>query len=351
MADTPDIEIGREVLPKTRVYLDIKYWIYLRDAARGQPADDSHARLLEVLRAGVARGTHVCPIEVTVFTELMKQGNLERRLDAARVMDQLSQRVALKPFEARVQAEVLHFLYSRLRPDATLHPVEELVWTRPMYMMGKMLPVPKHASPEAARWLQEQVDVLFRSYGIEQMLSTAGNDLTWPRSDTNALATYINTQNDAHTHEVRSAGQAYEVELRGAFAAFEPLLSEALKYFATLQPDYEAAMQATMAMTRHRPLVEYMADAALSDGAAQLFPTFHLIATAYSRVRWDQGRQYRPNDFEDFLHAAAALPYCNAFFTERSLSALVNQGADSLARVLGTHVVASPEEAIAFLGG
>ena len=43
MADTPDIEIGREVLPKTRVYLDIKYWIYLRDAARGQPVDDCNA--------------------------------------------------------------------------------------------------------------------------------------------------------------------------------------------------------------------------------------------------------------------------------------------------------------------
>ena len=351
MVDTLDLEIARQVLPRIRIYLDIKYWIYLRDAARGHAADRRHVELLEALRAAVARGTHVCPIELTVFAELVKQENQDRRLDAARVMDELSQRVALKPFRARIQAEVLHFLYSRLRPDAATHSVREVVWTCPMYMAGKLLPVPRKRPPEEVERIQRELDAIYRAYGLEQMLQTADDDTMWPRSDTDALAAYINTQNESHAHELRSPKHAYEVEFRAAFKAFEQELVEAVRHIATNFATPDAAMHAALEMTGHRPLADYIADAALAAGAADLFPTFHTLATVYSRVRWDRGRPYKSNDFEDFLHAAAALPYCNAFFTERSLSALVNQGATSLADDLGTYVVWSPDEAIAFLRG
>ncbi|MGB6223655.1 MAG: hypothetical protein WBG04_21665, partial [Haloferula sp.] len=53
------------------------------------------------------------------------------------------------------------------------------------------------------------------------------------------------------------------------------------------------------------------------------FPTFTIRAAFAAAVRWDQRRKYKRNDFHDFGHAAAALPYFDIFATERSLRHLL----------------------------
>lgn len=41
--------VAREALTKKRVYLDLKYWIFLRDAALGMPQKPVRAKLLEAM--------------------------------------------------------------------------------------------------------------------------------------------------------------------------------------------------------------------------------------------------------------------------------------------------------------
>ena len=54
-----------------------------------------------------------------------------------------------------------------------------------------------------------------------------------------------------------------------------------------------------------------------------LLPTIHVLATLYARMDWDAGRNYHPGDVADFGHAAAAIPYCNGFATDRALAKLL----------------------------
>ena len=58
---------------------------------------------------------------------------------------------------------------------------------------------------------------------------------------------------------------------------------------------------------------------------ASLLPTPHIGAVCHAAFRMDKQRKITGNDLYDFYHATAAAPYCDAFFTERPLRALLIQ--------------------------
>jgi hypothetical protein len=64
-----------EVLAKTRIYLDLRYWIFLRDANLDTSQRPVHRKLLDALVSGVEAGKVVCPITESVFFELERQGS------------------------------------------------------------------------------------------------------------------------------------------------------------------------------------------------------------------------------------------------------------------------------------
>ena len=78
-------------------------------------------------------------------------------------------------------------------------------------------------------------------------------------------------------------------------------------------------------------------------------PTLHVIASCHAAVRWNRGRRFKENDLLDFNHAAAALSYCDAFFTERSLQVLVTKGPLTLDKELSCEVVSDVHEAVELL--
>jgi hypothetical protein len=69
----------------------------------------------------------------------------------------------------------------------------------------------------------------------------------------------------------------------------------------------------------------------------------------HAAFRWNKGRQFESNDFFDFYHAAAAIGYCQAFFTERSLRAVVTEKNVALDSFHGCHVESSVPAAVSYL--
>src|SRR6266436_4161094 len=59
--------------------------------------------------------------------------------------------------------------------------------------------------------------------------------------------------------------------------------------------------------------------------ARRILRTLHIHASLHASVRWNKSRKLKPNDILDFHHAAAALAYCDAFFTERSVRNIATQ--------------------------
>lgn len=72
---------------------------------------------------------------------------------------------------------------------------------------------------------------------------------------------------------------------------------------------------------------------------ARLVPTVHTYAALHAQIRWNVARSFRVNDTADIGHAAAAVPYCNCFATERSLASLIGEA--KLNREYGISVVST----------
>jgi hypothetical protein len=76
-----------------------------------------------------------------------------------------------------------------------------------------------------------------------------------------------------------------------------------------------------------------------------MLPTLHISALCYSAMRWDKKRNLSANDIYDFQHAAAAIGYCNAFFTEKPLMNLLAQRHLGINADFGCTVISDVEEA------
>src|SRR5437868_2549697 len=69
------VELGRSLDPKIAVYLDINFWIVLRNVALGRDRSADASELLRLLRQAIADGKLFCPASESVFLELLKQSD------------------------------------------------------------------------------------------------------------------------------------------------------------------------------------------------------------------------------------------------------------------------------------
>jgi hypothetical protein len=134
------LTLAKEVLQKTRIYLDQKYWIYCRDAFDGDAANAQHKEILDHLVKLVDSGRVLCPISYSTLEETLKQGNLNRRRSTARLIDALGKGIALAPPQQQILIEFCHLWQSqRNQPDAIVSP-DHRVWTFASWSVGEWVP-------------------------------------------------------------------------------------------------------------------------------------------------------------------------------------------------------------------
>ena len=79
--------------------------------------------------------------------------------------------------------------------------------------------------------------------------------------------------------------------------------------------------------------------------AADVVRTLHIETSLHAAMRVDKARRFKPNDFYD-RHAAAALAYCEAFFTEGPLCDLASRRQLSLLGINVCRVATDVEDAL-----
>ena len=134
------IELGRTLHGRSKVYLDTRFWIIVRDAALGVRTDPASRKLLHHLRRGVANRRLVCPISASMFLELMKQPYTPgRRIGTAELIDELSLGVSMIPPQIMTGTEIRAFLL-RAKGETDLYSMQELIWTKVAYVLGDTYP-------------------------------------------------------------------------------------------------------------------------------------------------------------------------------------------------------------------
>lgn len=319
-----EMECADQVAARRSFYLDTRFWIHLRDADLGKPVPPVYNQLLSELRMEVAAGRIICPFAADMLAEVYKQSDLTTRLATARLIDELSLNISLQSEPERLATELRHGIQTVRQNAPRQEPLKRLVWTCSSFAVGHAMPsqTPFDTATELA--IQKSfLDTISRLGFVHQVLgmqdSFCQTGEMWQ-----GLAERLNQLNTENAKESKPRKQIEKEEFSGALEAYIPVLRNVIReiFVSEFKVKPHEAIEAELESAAFR-IGGMIVEAFRLDRLQGSFPTFCIRAGLATAVRWDQKRRYKPNDFHDLGHAAAALPYFDVFATEKSLKHLL----------------------------
>ena len=341
-----EICLGKELAGKRAVYLDTKYWILLRDANQGNGTLKS-TELLGILKRGVEEDKVFCPISPAVFIELLRQRSLSSRLATAELIDQLSLGSTFIGIEEIVYIEIEHFIRSTAGLHIS-HPLENLVWRKLSYVLGVPIVTNEILDPTTDLAIQKSFFDHMWTISLREVVETIGDTIS-PESHQQEFARKMNADISEHSDELRSFQQAYAAEARGIVDELGGLAFNVMRSIAQDQGIVLGKRDLNDRGVSENRWKNLLFFALVRNRARHLLRTLNIKASLYASLRWNKGRKFKANDLFDFSHASAALAYCDAFFTERSLHTMVTQQHVALDRLYRCYVASSEDDPIRFL--
>lgn len=340
------IQLSRKIASRRKIYLDLRFWIILRDAALGIREDDKSQLLLRLLRHGVKAGALLCPISAAIFFELMKQPFVpERRIATASLADELSMGVSLMR-QDRIQAtEIASFMIAASGSEG-LHDMQELVWTKAAYVLGDVYPVPKGVPAETVIEMQIMFFDLLWTMRLSDMVEQIGDHPGGP-DPWHEVTAETNAKCRQFAHEITSYKAAYDIELRGIAEELGSIAADILAQRAAIEVGREPTAE-------ERSRLDNVGRNAIYYGMRRpefrrVMRSVHVGAAIHASMRWDKDRRFKPNDWYDFQHAYGAVGYCDVFLTERSLHHLLSRPQVDLKGISDCVIVSNIDEANAVI--
>jgi hypothetical protein len=344
------LELASSLEHKKAIYLDIKFWIILRDVVTGVRNDPVDLELLSLLREGRGEEKIFCPISDSTFAELLKKADVKSREVTADLIDELSLGITLIPFHLRAGTELAHFLHSALTPNE-VYPLNQLVWSKLSYVMGFLHPRGTPFDSATELKMQEMFFEHMWTLSMREMVDRIGDHALPDPERFDALAARLNELNTQHAGDLRNFMQTYENEVHGILDVFMEVAIDIVSQMVQLKYGEGHQLSPEQRKEEGKRLHNLFFAAFKTERAKDVLPTLHILASLHAAIRWNRQQRLKANDFLDFQHATAALGYCDAFFTERPLRALVTASHLALDRRYGCDVIASPEDAVAYLRG
>jgi len=215
-------ELRQFISSRRMVYLDLKYWIWMRDPANA-PEPANAQQLLDLLKSKVKSGELLCPVSYPTLLELSKIGSAKVRLCQAQVMDELSGGIGLRNQFEIVEIEILSLLIQHAPPFASM-PVDP-VWTRVGNIIGEFSPEkPEFPIDLLERGCKVMFDV---SWAVTvQHLAQRMDRMPDLSSRWAATSARINEERKKHPRGQQSFEKLFSDELRGSSPSSNPKLLE-----------------------------------------------------------------------------------------------------------------------------
>ena len=324
------------------VFLDVNFWVAARQALTGESDAPELIALLGALRMAAGSGRMFFPVTADLIVEFSKQ----RPDDLAATMmlvDWLSLGVALVPHQERTVIEVEN-LMARCWPAHP--PVARPIWTSFAFAFGYEDLRPPGVDIDAATSLK-LTEIAWQAPPT-LLASQLDSQMFEAKADSERIAAYLNEQAAIYAEEIDRRETAVRIELEGASSMIEGIAASEARRIA------QAAKQpvpdgSDWSVATGRSIARMVARGLKLKPNQRLLGSLYVPAMLHAAVRGESGRRIKPNDVFDFRHAAAALPYCRAFFTDGPLRSLIKSGHMGLDKLYECEVAATPAEALAVL--
>ena len=310
-------QVARGIANTKVVYLDTNYWVRLRDAELGK-GSTSGVALLGRLRSLVASRKIVCVSHLTSMLEIAKQLENSARATTA-LVDELTEGVALAPTAELDALEIGIYMFAKA---GSTWPTPPLQWTclgqiaKSELSGGKVLPANLDNGRRHAV-LKSTADALWNL-----SLSEVFEAFNWKTK--HRLQSDLDPETLIRVEERKRTRPLGGNLRKTCEAEFADLMKQNLGLFEAefrklLSPIGVAALGAKLPLTARA-----MANHALKDYRAGTLgghlPGFVIRTELYSMYECDPAYKLSSNDWHDWQHASAALPYCQLFLTERRLA-------------------------------
>lgn len=293
---TKCLALGRQVNAKKKVYLDLKYWIYLRDVMIGRSSDTQQKELYNVLLGYAAEGRVVCPLSDHTWLEVWKQEDPDTRVATARVMDKLSKGVTLRSTDERVEIEMTHFLLTFSPPEnEELFCLANAVWTKIGYVLGHHFPASDALPQERKAALMKcLVDGYWTMSFEEQMILLGSREASPPYSVTDIEA--VNDARLERANEVKSYEDAYRQELAGIISSHVDVRRKVQGKTYTAFTGKQATNEDLNNPETMNLFQNLIYGAILKAGMEKTFPTITVNTALFAEYRVNKRRKFEPND-------------------------------------------------------
>jgi len=342
------LELQDKLRRRVCIYLDQKYWIYLRDAKAGTAQRKCHKKLLRLFEDLLADDRIICPVSSSTLSESLKIHVPERLKATARIIDEFSQGIAIRPMDERIRLEFFEAWDRRSSTSSNIRAARHFVWTTPALVDGLPLGTPPDNFPPSTaiaigKTIVDELVSMSFSKSLEFLLRAEPGI-----SDTvNRVVAAINDGRQ----EVQGNGLTFKVEFPRECADFitgggliEDGRIEEPVYHPYTQPDECLAVEVPEVFEFLLALTKRVA----LESEAGAFPSMYIWSGLHA-VGKTTDSKYEANDIMDFDHACAAVPYCDAFLTERRLARWLRQKPLSVMDHFDCEIFGNDDDAIAYL--
>lgn len=201
--------------------------------------------------------------------------------------------------------------------------IRQLVWTRLSFVMGELFPSGTPFDPATELAMQkaffDHMWDLPLTEMIDHLADATAADLDIARKE---QADSINEGVTAWAHTIDGFPSAFAEETRGTADLMQDVGIEILRDMAVRKQVTPLPGDNPQDVVEVRAMIAGL----LRQPAVQLkLRTAYINAAIHAAIRANRGRKFKTNDLLDFDHAAAALGYCDAFFTDAALGKLLTR--------------------------
>ena len=152
-----------------------------------------------------------------------------------------------------------------------------------------------------------------------------------------------------HRHEFKTFEEVFLTEVAGGLDENEQMLEDAIIHlFEAATGKRPTEQEVELSRTSHFNLSDLIYSLFASGKAGVNLPGIRILSGIHAAIRY-RDQPYKKGDLWDRLHARVALPYCNAFLTEKNLANLLTQTPLMYAVLYGFRIIWQDEDVLSFL--
>ena len=305
-----------------KVFLDLNFWINIREAYLDNEKGQKYKPLLEYLIDLKSRNLIICPVSGILLEESKKQSIKFHRSILGALMGKLGDDYGLI-LNSFVYAIELEIFANYLRfPDHKIITPDNYVWRKGIHrIMDSYIEIPGNTTAEFNSYIigcnASTSSLLERPFDSDLIINTAFS-----------VAEKLNHEKPQYSLDYKNFSELRLIEFLGVFRFVIDNFPQFSSYTNFPKKD---------TFLNHDDLFY------------QFFPASYIYSSIMAVYRHHGGRKYKPNDLYDAEHAAVGIGYNDLYITERGIFSAIKNELKSLNVHFNCEIANNADDAINIL--